>query len=240
MPFTILVVDDDKDFREELKDFLEDYTVIEAANGKDALEILRKPNEIDLVLLDILMPGLPGTKVLREIKKLSPGLQVVILTGHSSKDVAIDALKGRADDYLEKPLKISKTVEVIERMLKTKVQESIPGGDDTLGKIERIKYFTERNYHKKVSLDDAAALVFLSPKYLSRVFKQVTGEGFNEFKLKVKMRKAAEMLHQSDKSIAQVAHELGYQNLESFIRIFKKIYRCTPTEYREQRTALRA
>jgi YesN/AraC family two-component response regulator len=179
------------------------------------------------------MPGMPGTRVLREIKKIAPDLSVVILTGHSSKDVAIEALKGRADDYLEKPIKISKVMEVIEGMMKAKMLDVTQNADDTLGKIARIKYFIERNYHKKVSLEDAASLVCLSPKYLSRVFKQVTGEGFNEYKLKVKMAKAMEALHRSDCNIAQVAHELDYQNLESFIRIFKKLYHCTPKEYRE-------
>ena len=62
------------------------------------MQLLRKPNEIDLVLLDVMMPGLSGTEVLREMKKLSPNLAIIILTGYSSKDVAIEALKGHADD----------------------------------------------------------------------------------------------------------------------------------------------
>ncbi len=102
MPYNVLLVDDDKMFREELREALEDYRVVEAANGKEALEILKKPNEIDIVMLDVMMPGLPGTEVLKEIKKISPSLSVVMLTGYSSKDVAIEALKGRADDYIEK------------------------------------------------------------------------------------------------------------------------------------------
>jgi CheY-like chemotaxis protein len=57
MPYTILLVDDDNEFREEFKDLLEDYTVIEAANGQAALDILKAPNAVDLVILDVMMPG---------------------------------------------------------------------------------------------------------------------------------------------------------------------------------------
>jgi len=64
---TILVVDDDKDLRSEIKDFLEDYKVVGASNGKEALGILRKPNCIDLVILDVIMPGLNGIEVLRKM-----------------------------------------------------------------------------------------------------------------------------------------------------------------------------
>ena len=52
MPYNVLIVDDDKDFRDEFRDYLENYEVIEASNGEEALELLRKPNEIDLVILE--------------------------------------------------------------------------------------------------------------------------------------------------------------------------------------------
>ena len=70
MAYQILVVDDDADFREELRYCLDGYTVIEAANGPEALAILKKPNAIDLVILDAVMPKMSGTEVLREIKKI--------------------------------------------------------------------------------------------------------------------------------------------------------------------------
>src|ERR1700689_1106350 len=111
MAYQILMVDDDAEFREELRDCLEGYTVIEAANGPEALAILKKPNVIDLVILDAVMPQVSGMEVLREIKKIKPGLAIIIMTGQSSKDIAIDALKGRAHDYIEKPIDIGKFLE---------------------------------------------------------------------------------------------------------------------------------
>jgi len=74
MAYQILMVDDDAEFREELRDCLESYTVIEAGNGAQALAILKKPNVIDLVILDAVMPHVSGTEVLREIKKSGQGL----------------------------------------------------------------------------------------------------------------------------------------------------------------------
>ena len=79
------MVDDDADFREELRDCLDGYTVIEAANGLEALSILKKPNAIDLVILDAVMPQLSGTEVLREIRKIKPTLAIIIIADWSKQ-----------------------------------------------------------------------------------------------------------------------------------------------------------
>lgn len=234
MPYNILLVDDNKDFRDEFRDYLEDYEVIEASNGEEALNLLRKPNEIDLVILDVMMPGLRGTEVLKEIKGMAPDLGIIILTGYSSKDVAIEALKGRADDYIEKPLNIDKTKEIIEKILEAKKGVGDINTSDVKGKIERVKRFAERNYHKRVCLKDVAALVYLSPKYLSRIFKQNTGMEFSEYKLEIKIKRAKEFLKKTGCNINQISYKLGYQNTESFTRIFKRITGYTPREYRDK------
>ncbi|MBD3246164.1 MAG: response regulator [Candidatus Omnitrophica bacterium] len=232
MPYTILLVDDDREFREEFRDSFDEYRVIEADSGERALEVLTRPNEIDLVVLDEMMPGLKGTEVLKKIKKNSPELGIVLLTGYSTKDLAIEALKGRADEYVEKPIDIEKTRAIVARLLESRQPEV--SAIDIEGKVERIKQFAARNYHKKISLQDAARVVYLSPKYLSRVFTQVTGQGFNDFKLQVKIRKAKEMLETTGYTVEQISDRLGYQNIESFIRIFKKLTGQTPTAYRKQ------
>lgn len=230
----ILLVDDDKDFRTEMRYFLEDYEVTEAANGGEALTILKRPNEIDLIILDVVMPGLNGTDVLKEIKKISPDVGIIILTGFSTKSVAIEALKGKADDYLEKPVDPEHTKEVIEALLARRRGEADIMASDIDGKIERVKKFTERNGDKKVCLKDAAVAVCLSPKYLSRIFKQSTGTGFSEYKLQLKIGRAKELLETTGYNIDQISDKLGYQNAESFIRIFKKMTDRTPTEYRKK------
>jgi YesN/AraC family two-component response regulator len=224
----ILVVDDDSEFRQEMCECLHNYRVIEAANGLEALKILKKPNAIDLVILDFVMPQMTGTEVLRQIKTNYPHLSVIMLTGQSSKDVAIEALKGRADDYVEKPFEVERFLSTIQKILESK-KKSASG---YLNKMDRVKMFLENNCDKKINLNHVAEEVCLSPKYLSRLFKENSGTGFNEYRLKIKIEKAEELLKSTDFTINQIAIQLGYKNPESFIRMFEKLLGSTPTEYR--------
>jgi two-component system response regulator YesN len=227
MAYTLLLVDDEKDFISELHEILEDeYDVIDAGTGKEAIEIIKKPNMIDLVLLDIRMPGLSGLEVLTRMKEIDPAVFIVILTGHGSKEVMIESLRGHADDFVEKPLNIDHVLSTIKRLLEKK-QERVNG------MIEKIKYFLDKNYHKNISLQTASDSLHLSPKYLSRIFKENTGVGFNDYKLKLKMDKAKELLSSTDLTVNEISYKIGYENTESFIRIFKKLNRCTPSHYRE-------
>ncbi len=237
MPYNILLVDDDKTFREEFAEALYDYKIYQAANGEEALKHLEHPNEIDVVLLDVKMPGLSGTQVLKKMKELNPNLGVIMLTGYGSKEVVIEALKGDADDYIEKPLDVEKTKSIIEKVLLDKGVKIDIRDADLQDKIQRVKQFAERNYDKKVSLEEAASIVCVSPKYLSRIFKEKTGLGFSKYKLEVKIEKAKEILEKTGYSIEQVSEKLGYENTASFIRIFKKLTGFTPHEYRTRKKA---
>jgi len=230
----ILIVDDDPDLRNELRGILEDYEVFECSNGKDALKLLDRANEIGLVFLDVMLPGINGLDVLTEIKRKNPALKTVILTGNSSKDIAIEALKNRADDYIEKPLCVEKIREAVEKFIGKAVYENDTSGLDLKGKIEKIKRFVERNCFKKTGLVEAAKSIYLSPKYLSRIFKQQTGVGFSKYKLKIKIEKSKELLAKTVLNINQVSEKLGYENAESFIRQFKKFTKLTPTGFRKK------
>jgi two-component system, response regulator YesN len=230
MPVKILLVDDNVDFRSEFSDCFDCYEVVEAGDGEEALKILNRPNEIDLVMLDVNLPGAKGTDILKKIKAIAPDLRIIILTAYSSEDTAIEALKGRADDYLQKPLDVEKTREVIERLL-----ESKNGGmSDSTDKIGKVKHYLERNCYKKVCLKDAAEAVALSPKYLSRMFKEASGMGFNEYRLDVMIKAAKSLLEMKGLNIDQVACKMGYRNTESFTRIFKELVGETPTSYRKK------
>jgi YesN/AraC family two-component response regulator len=233
MAFNILLVDDDKEFREEFRDFLCDYNVLEASDGKEALVLLSQPNEIDLVILDVVMPGPSGTEILKRIKEMYPDMGVIILTGYGTKGTVIDALKGKADDYMEKPIDIHKTRDIIDRLIQERMPtgEAPPGGQDA--KIAKVMHFIDRNYDKRLSLKEAAGLVALSPKYFSRIFKVKTGIGFSEYRLKVRIKKAAELLESTDYTIDEISFRVGYENAESFTRLFKKVRGCSPTQHRK-------
>ncbi len=233
-PDKILLVDDDSIFRSEFKECFQEYGIVEAANGEEALNILKKPNEIDVVILDVRMSGMNGIEVLNRIRKLNPQLRIVILTGYGSKDVAVEALRGQADDYIEKPLDIDATRQTIENFLGTKRGQLDTDAINMKGKVQRVKDFVRRNVLKKVTLKDAAGVVFLSPKYLSRIFKEHAGEGFNKYKLTLKIEEAKNLLAKTGYTVEQISDKLGYQNPESFIRQFKKIAKKTPTEFRSK------
>ncbi|MBF0533321.1 MAG: response regulator [Candidatus Omnitrophica bacterium] len=230
LPARILIVDDDAVFRREFKEYLDDYGVMEAANGEAALHILKKPNEIDLVVLDVRMSGMDGIEVLARIKQTAPQIKVIILTGMGSKDVAVDALRGRADDYIEKTFSNAAVRETIAKHLDVKERQDF--GEGIEGKIARVKFFIEKNCHKKITLLDAAAIVSLSPKYLSRAFREHLDRGFNEYALSLKIKLSKKLLKTTQNTVENISYQLGYQNSESFIRQFKKIVHCTPTEFR--------
>ncbi|MGE5279994.1 MAG: response regulator [Deltaproteobacteria bacterium] len=226
----ILVVDDDRALREEFAACFDDYGVAQAASGPQALEFLRRPHEIDVVVLDVNMPGMNGLYVLEKIKETDPALRVIIFTGYGSKDVAIDALRARADDYVEKVLDVAQIRQVVQKHLQARARERY--GSDAEGKVRHVRDFLERNFHKKVTLEDAAAAVYLSPKYLSRLFKETVRRGFNEYKLALRMARAKELLLSSCDTVEQLSDRLGYQNPESFIRQFSKIVGRTPAAFR--------
>jgi two-component system, response regulator YesN len=232
MSYHVLLVDDDPDFREELREsLLERFRVSEASSGEEALKILNMPHAIDVVIMDVVMPGLSGTDALKAIKAIAPHLSVIILTGKSSKDIAVQALKGRADDYIEKPFPVDHLFKTVDRVLAGREEPALDGLKNR-NKIERVKRFIERNSVQKVNLKDAAQEVCLSLKYLSRTFKEKTGTGFNEYRLTVKMQRAQELLKEPGVSVCDVALRLGYKNPESFIRMFKKRMGQTPKEFR--------
>ena len=230
---TVLIVDDDREFREEFKELLSEYNVIEASDGREAMAVLRRANDISVVVLDVNMPGLDGIDVLKSLKKTDPDLGIIILTGHSTKDVAIGALKGQADDYIEKPMHPAKIKEVIEKILERNAGAEDINALDIRGKVEKAKWFIERNCFKKTTLRETARSVCLSGKYLSRVFKEETGENFNDYKLKIKFNKAKSLLRSGGCNVDQIAEKLGYENTESFVRQFKKLTFCTPSAYRK-------
>lgn len=231
MANTILLVDDDKEFREEFKAYFEAYRIIEAENGEEALKILGRPNDIDLAVLDVNLPGMKGTEVLRQIREIAPDLGVIILTGHSSESVAIEAVKGHADDYMIKPLELGRMNDIISGLLASKADPRAAGG--LPGKIGEARRFIERNCYKKVCLKDVAQSVSMSPKYLSKIFKKHAGIGFNEYKLSVKIGEAKKLLKAAGFNVDQIAYKLGYRNAESFSRIFKDITGKSPTQYRK-------
>jgi DNA-binding NtrC family response regulator len=101
----VLLVDDEVAFTDTLSKRLtkRGLNVLTAPSGPEALGILQKESMIDVVILDVKMPGMDGIEALKEIKKLKPLVEVIMLTGHATVDSAIEGMKLGALDYLMKP-----------------------------------------------------------------------------------------------------------------------------------------
>lgn len=115
---TILIVDDEISIVKALSGLLSDegFSTLTASNGYEALQQIHKAAP-DLVLLDIWMPGMDGIETLKAIKKESPYLQVIMITGHGTIETAVQATKLGAYDFIEKPLTFDKVVVAIQNAL---------------------------------------------------------------------------------------------------------------------------
>ncbi|MFT5232340.1 MAG: DNA-binding NtrC family response regulator [Candidatus Krumholzibacteriia bacterium] len=119
----ILVIDDEEAIRLFLEATLEDrsFVVQTAGTGNEAMT-LAKETVPDLVLLDLMLPDMTGMQVLEELKKLYPHLPVVMITGYSKTDAAVQAMKLDAFDFVNKPIQLAKLLSVIEAALAATVE----------------------------------------------------------------------------------------------------------------------
>ncbi len=117
--YRLLIVDDDVLLQNSLRNVLSDnYDTLVAGTGQQALEILEKES-IDLVLLDIRLPGMNGLETLRQLKKIEPDLLVVMMTAYEDIDTVITSMKSGAHDFLVKPLEIEMLELIIDKALET-------------------------------------------------------------------------------------------------------------------------
>ncbi len=123
IPIRVLVVDDEVDFVEMLSLRLEESgeRVYQAFDGKACLDVLeRRKDAIDVVILDIKMPGMDGIDVLKEIKTKYPLVEVIMLTGHGTAETAVAGMKIGAYDYLLKPADFEDLLEKLDGARKRK------------------------------------------------------------------------------------------------------------------------
>ena len=131
----VLLVDDERDFLEVLTRRLgkREVNVEGVSSGEEALQYLQaKP--IDVAVLDVKMPGMDGLTALREIKKLNPLIEVIMLTGHASLEVALEGMRSGAFDYLMKPAEIDELLYKIQDAHRAKTIQ-----EEKIARLERQK-----------------------------------------------------------------------------------------------------
>jgi len=155
----ILIIDDEASIRSSLKGILEDegFLVKTVETGEEGLELLKSQN-VDLVLLDIWLPGMSGIDALKKIKTMEENPQVVMISGHGTIETAVIATKLGAHDFLEKPLSLEKVVLTVGNALR---QKKLEEENIRLREKQRSKYYLvgqSRSMQKlKEGIDRAAS-----------------------------------------------------------------------------------
>lgn len=138
----ILIVDDDEDIRRTMRLILESegYNVDEAVSGREAI-VKTKAKVYDVALLDIVLPDMLGTQLLRELNDITPKTIKIMVTGYPNLENAVDALNYGADAYLIKPVNFEKLITVVkEKLEKQREEEALT--------MERIADFVEARTRK--------------------------------------------------------------------------------------------
>ena len=245
----ILVIDDNAEIRNLLKDILvPEYKIVEAVDGLDGWN---KASEVvpDLIICDILMPGMDGNKLCEKIKttNLTNHIPVILLTALPTSEDRIKGLKHGADSYIPKPFEAEHLLVRIEKLIgsrnvlkekymkdflvtpeKSQEAEINPSAEY----IARIKKIIEQNITEpEYDVADLCRDLGTSRMQLYRKLKATVGYSANELIRKIRLHKAAELLLRGDLNIAQVTYEVGFSDLQYFRMCFKDEFEQTPSQY---------
>lgn len=142
MKIKVMLVDDEKEFVDVLAERLEarDFDLVRAYSGEEALVKLQK-QEVDVAVVDVLMPGKDGMETLREIKRMNALIEVIMLTGNATVETAVEGMKQGAFDYLLKPTETRDLVEKIAKAYRRKAEH-----EDRIRQAEIEKIMLRRGF----------------------------------------------------------------------------------------------
>jgi DNA-binding response OmpR family regulator len=149
----VLIVDDEKNIRLTLSMALEPLglNIDTAINGEDALSIL-KTRDIDIILLDLKMPGIDGIEVLRRVREIHSDIRVIIITAHGTIDSAVEAMKLGAVDFLQKPFAPQEIREIVSRVIaRDELEEKEDLDYESLVELTKLR-ITERQFDAAINL----------------------------------------------------------------------------------------
>ncbi|TYA84172.1 hybrid sensor histidine kinase/response regulator transcription factor [Seonamhaeicola marinus] len=243
----ILVVDDNEDIRNLVKEGLyKKYNIIEANNGKEALNLALKELP-DLVISDVLMPEMDGIEFCYTLKTniRTSHIPVILLTALNSVEHRIKGVESGADAYIPKPFNIkllevrtNKLIESRELIRKRfQTEKEITPEKITLSSLDeeflkRIMDFMEANMNNELYwIDELARDMNTSRSTFFRKLKKLTGQSPNDFMRLVRLKRAAQLLEQNKFTIAQVSYMVGFSNPNYFGKCFRKFFGDTPSNY---------
>ncbi|MCI3922895.1 response regulator [Paenibacillus sp. TRM 82003] len=218
------------------------FTRIEsAADAFEALSLLPdfKP---DVMITDITMPEKNGLELIAKAKEQRMCERFIILTGYDEFTYAKQALRMKVIDYLLKPIDKMELLTLLRRVANEIMEEHRPDGLEEAAPsseysihIEKILHHIQKHYQRDLSLEHLSELTDLHPGYISSLFKSEVGMSFVQYLQEHRMEKAKEIMTRHQTLPVQiVANQVGYENPQHFMKVFKKVVGCTPGSYREQ------
>ena len=243
----ILVIEDDNDVRDFIKDELSNYFTVEvSADGNSALNKM-KVQDFDLIVCDVMMPGLNGFEVTRKIKDdfSTSHIPVILLTALSSEINKVQGVESGADAYITKPfttrLLLSSVFNLIDGREKLRQKFSSSPFNENLQVLttEKDKKFAERLMeiverqlgNPKFSVDDFAVEMGMGRTAFYKKVRGVTGYTPNEYVRIVRMKKAATLLLEGNFNVSEVAYMVGVNDPFYFSKCFKQQFGISPSAY---------
>ena len=243
---TIMLVDDNSDFRFYLRDNLKEiYNIYEAPNGKEAWKKILN-NLPDLIVTDIMMPELNGVDLCKKVKSdpRTAHIPVILLTAHYSDDQKLEGFEAGAIEYITKPfnfeilvqtirsaIQLQKLIHAQEHRVEAKPKQiEITSLDEKF--ITKALDIVEANIsNANFSVQELSSEMAVSRGQLYKKVLELTGKTPIEFIREVRIKRAAALLEKSQLNVAEVAYTVGFNNPKYFTKYFKKAYKMLPSKY---------
>ena len=244
---SVLIVDDNTDIQRYIIDILSDeYRILVASNGEEGLKKAIQ-NIPDLILLDIMMPGIDGLKLGKKLKEdtRTNHIPIIILSARASEEEKLEGFLAGADEYIIKPF----SGKILRARIKSRIKNRrilINKFKDHIGfnpnNIERnspneeflkklLKILDDNLSNEDFNTAILASEMNLSRTQLYRKISAITEQSASEFIRSFKMRKAAELLSGGKYNVSEVAYKLGYKTLPHFTRTFTSVFKETPSKF---------
>lgn len=244
----MLIIEDNKEICDYIKSvFKPEYLVYEAADGEQGLKMVMEIMP-DIVISDVMMPGMNGIELCRLIKE-NPELNhipVILLTASTSPDVKLKGIEGGADDYVNKPFEKEILMARVKGILKTRNNlQKYFFNEITLNKSNNLKISQEyKDFLQKCitiveahlndpefSIKTVADEIGMSHSNLYRKIKSISGQSATAFIRFIRLRKAAEIMLTTDSTIYEAAYKVGLTDQKYFREQFSKLFGLNPSDY---------
>ena len=209
-----------------------------AESAHQAMDMI-KSDIPDIILTDIMMPGMDGFELIEWIKANSYNCEVIILTAYGTFEYARKALDYGVTGYLLKPINEAELKELINKAIYNISQNSKQADH-----INAVNYslpvrlaceYIEKNFQENINLNKISNYVSLSKNYFCNIFKKETGITIWDYLIRIRMEEAKRMLLETEQKTYEISERVGYDDPSYFGRLFKKYTGFTPMEFRESR-----